>query len=255
MHLKKILYKDIRFANETIYAYIDKEDLMKRFKSVNLSEKVSGVWKNFEKFGGLNSKGLYYFNRYTQEFYVDITAKDNYYIASDDDALIEISTDASVTFEKKWDETTYRCKIQLNSINVPAGSILKLTGGKITPYDTTYFAGKSLTLAECSPNATAVSSASIVVCDDPVDGKTFKLTIDGNEWAGTWKAVSAAVEYNEPRQRIELEVISGSDSNVPLDSHPSLIFFDSHLNNTPGPLWVFEAGSPSNYSFILTEKK
>lgn len=157
--------------------------------------------------------------------------------------------------KKKWEETTYRCKIQLNSNNVPAGSILKLTGGKITPYDTTYFAGKSLTLADCSPDATAVSSASIVVCDDPVDGKTFKLTIDGNEWAGTWKAISAETAYDPPCPRIELEVSSGSDANVSLGERPYLVYHAEQLNNTLGPCWIFERGSDAsvNYRFILKE--
>lgn len=251
---EKIKNRDLRLADENQWAYIDKDGLYESFKSVNIFRKNSNdKWVEVEKLG---RNGLYVFDAYGQTFSVDYTVKDGYY-STVDDARFTVSgvenPELTVTDFQNLPGTLFNCKVYVG-VRVADGTVIKLTGGTVTAYDTTNFSGKSLALAECNPGSAAVSTASIVVCDDPVDGKTFKLTIDGNEWAGTWKAVSAAVEYTEPRQRIELEVISGADSNVPSGSLAWLIYHDSQLNNTPGPLWVFEAGSPSNYSFILTEK-
>ncbi len=246
---EKILTKDIRLTDETIYAYIDTSALFENFKQVSVWEKPSSS-SQMKELPRLGRNGLYVINKYTPDFYVDVTVKDNYYI-SDDDFAIDVP--ATVTFKDYDREDVGQIKVEFKSSGpayVSAGTVIKLSGGKVTAYDVTNFAGKRLVFSECTPGSSVVNTASLSLAEDLVTERTFSLTIDGNDFSGTWKAVPALLD-GRPCIKLTVDKTTGNyDSGLEFN----LDYYDEQLNNTPAPNWLFDGRIGNlNYHFILKE--
>ena len=248
---EKIKNRDLRLADENQWAYIDKDGLYESFKSVNIFRKNSNDnWVEVEKLG---RNGLYVFDAYGQTFSVDYTVKDGYY-STVDDARFTVSgvenAELTVTDLQNLPGTLFNCEVYVG-VRVADGTVISLTGGKVTAYDTTAFSGKSLTYEANISGTTEVTSASLSLQDDSVTGKTFDLSIDGNEWAGTW--IGSAVHEDED-SRIVLYLAENRDQYI---SNGELLYYPDGLIGTTGPCWIlrYKPSDSANYSFILTEKK
>ena len=251
---EKIKNKDLRLYADTIYAYIDPSALNENFKSVSLWEDPSFSGSSAE-LPRIGRKGLYVLHRFTPGFCVELTVKDNYYISADDFTL-SVPSSLNVT---DYDSVNIRhLKFEFTSSGpgyVPAGTVITVSGGTVTAYEVSAFAGKSLILSENISQQTAPSSASLTLTDnssisavsDPIvnlaGGRTFFLTIDGTSWSGIWTAVSSY--FPDDHQTIRLKA---SGDGEKLDAY--LIYYESGLNFTPGPCWSFIS---SSWHFILKE--
>lgn len=139
---EKILNKDIRVYGDTnYYAYIDADDLQERFSYVSIMESVknmetgSNIWYDFER---LAKGGLYYYNRGTLIFYIQLSVKEGYYIQDKDFELYVNNNkiNAEITSAENATELSDLLKIWISNPNdIPAGSIVTVTGGTIAPYD------------------------------------------------------------------------------------------------------------------------
>ncbi len=247
---EKIKNKDLRLVDENQWAYIDKDGLYENFKSVNVFRKNSnGNWVECEKIG---RNGLYVFDAYGQTFSVDYTVKDGYY-STVSDAHFTVSgvenPELTVTdFPDLLPGTLFNCKVYVG-VRVPDGTVIKLSGGTVTPYDTTYFSNKSLTFEANLSTETEVTSASLSIQGQPDTEKTFALTINGNEYTGTW--VGTLVYGNEDG-RIAL-YLDGSDIQYNSPDY-ELMYYPDGLMSTTGPCWQFRYISSSvHYNFIMKE--
>ncbi len=255
---EKIKNKDIRLANDFQWAYIDINELYENFKSVNLSRKKSeNNWMDLEK---LAHNGLYLFDAYWQEFYVYYTVKDNYY-SSLEDARFTVSgvENAELNVTETLSGTFYSGNVYVGT-RVPDGTVIKLSGGTVTAYDVSNFAGKSLVFSENIPNVKdLVKTASLTLTDnssmsavsDPIvnlaGGRTFSLTIDGTPWSGTWVATGFDIEN---RPVIKLYATAVGDDGQSFEAE--LVYYNGQLNDTPGPCWTFYAKTNEfTYWFIF----
>lgn len=261
---EKILNKDIRLADETTYAYIDITDLTERFKYVSISENVSNTWYDFEK---LARGGPYYFSRYTQNFYIDLSVVDNYYISSTDLNFNIDSENIPAEISASQNSNEINCNLHITFTSsspdkAPAGSVIKVTGGTITPYDVSNYANKTLEFAEACQNENfdEVNQAELELVDN--GSKTFNLTVNNKEYTGTWKAKREI--DGEDTILIELSSETGVGEDFKLKTI-QLKYYETGYNNTSGPCWHFESTlmyyaedeNKKNYrcSFVMTEKK
>jgi hypothetical protein len=255
---EKIKNKDIRLYDDNQWAYIDINELFENFKSVNLSRKKSGNnWMDLQK---LAHNGLYLFDAYWQEFYVDYTVKDNYY-SSLEDARFTVSgvENAELTVTETLSGTLYRGNVHVGN-RVPNGTVIKLSGGTITAYDVSAFAGKSLVFSENITNVkdlvtsaalTLTDNSSISAVSDPIvnlaGGRTFFLTIGETSWSGTWVATGFDIEN---RPVIKLYATAVGDDGQYFEAE--LVYYNGQLNDTPGPCWTFYAKTNEfTYWFIF----
>ena len=260
---EKIKNKDIRLANDFQWAYIDINELFENFKSVNLSRKKSeNNWMDLEK---LCRNGLYLFDAYWQRFYVFYTVKDNYY-SSLEDARFTVSgvENAQLTVTETISGNFYTGNVYVGT-RVPDGTVIKLSGGTITAYDVSDFAGKSLVFSENLPGVkdkitsatlTLTDNSSISAVSDPIvnlaGGRTFFLTIketssDETSWSGTWVATGFDIEN---RPVIKLYATAVGDDETSFEAE--LVYYNGQLNDTPGPCWSFSAKTDEfYYSFIF----
>ncbi|MCR5724883.1 MAG: hypothetical protein K6G80_07355 [Treponema sp.] len=244
---EKIKNKDIRLADENQWAYIDKDGLYENFNSVNISRKNSnGNWVECEKLG---RNGLYVFDAYGQTFSVDYTVKDGYYsTVSDARFTVSCVENAELTVTEKIEGTLYNCKVYVGT-RVLDGTVIKLSGGTVNPYDTTYFTNKSLTFEANLSTETEVTSASLSIQGQPDTEKTLALTINGNEYTGTWLGTSV---YGNEDGRIAL-YIDGSDIQYNSPDY-ELMYYPDGLMSTTGPCWQLRYISSSvHYNFIMKE--
>ena len=254
---EKIKTKDLRLFADDIYAYIDPSALNENFQSVSLWEDPSFSGSSAE-LPRIGRKGLYVLHRFTPGFCVELTVKDNYYISADDFTL---SVPSSLNVKDYGSVNIRRLKFGFTSSGpgyVPAGTVITVSGGTVTAYDVSAFAGKSLILADNAPGASEISSASLTLTDnssisavsDPIvnlaGGRTFSLTIEGTSWSGTWTAVSPYFEDDHPT--IRLKASGDGEDGEDLDAY--LIYYEAGVNSTTGPCWSF-IGSP--WHFILKE--
>ncbi len=104
--------------------------------------------------------------------------------------------------------------------------------------------------SECTPGSSGVNTASLSLAEDLVTGRTFSLTIDGNDFSGTWKAVSDLLE-GRPRIKLTVDKTTGNYDSV---SEFNLDYYDGQRNNTLAPNWLFDGRIGNlNYHFILKE--
>ena len=258
---EKILNKDLRLSDETIYAYIDTSALLQNFKPVTVWERPLSTGNLTElSYLGYRNNGIYVFNRYTPEFYVDLTVKENYYISADD---FDADVPVDVTVDNKGTDYLRHIKFTFKSASAPyvkAGTIIKLSGGTITAYDVSNFAEKSLVFSENIPNVKdLVKSASLTLTDnssisavsDPIvnlaGGRTFLLTIDGTSYSGTW--VATGFDFLN-RPAIKLKATAVGDDETSFEA--GLAYSNEQLNDTPGPCWSFSAYTEEfEYRFIF----
>ena len=255
---EKIKNKDIRLYDDYQWAYIDINELYENFKSVNLSRKKSeNNWMDLEK---LARNGLYLFDAYWQKFYVYYTVKDNYY-SSLEDARFTVSgvENAELNVTETLSGTFYSGNVYVGT-RVPDGTVIKLSGGTVTAYDVSNFAGKSLVFSENIPNVkdlvktaslTLTDNSSISAVSDPIvnlaGGRTFSLTIDGTPWSGTWVATGFDIEN---RPVIKLYAPAVGDDGQSFEAE--LVYYNGQLNDTPGPCWTFSANTDKfSYFFIF----
>lgn len=255
---EKIKNKDIRLYDDFQWAYIDIDELFENFKSVNLSRKKSeNNWMDLEK---LASNGLYLFDAYWRDFYVYYTVKDNYY-SSLEDARFTVSgvENAELTVTEILSGTFYSGNVDVGT-RVPDGTVIKLSGGTITAYDVSDFAGKSLVFSEnmtgendliTSASLTLTDNSSISAVSDPIvnlaGGRSFFLTIDGTSWNGTW--VAKGFDFAN-RPVIKLYATAVGDDETSFEAE--LVYYNGQLNDTPGPCWSFSARTEEfYYSFIF----
>lgn len=255
---EKIKNKDIRLANDFQWAYIDINELFENFKTVNISrEKSENNWMDLEK---LCHNGLYLFDAYWQRFYVYYTVKDNYY-SSLEDARFTVSgvENAELTVTETLSGTFYSGNVYAGT-RVPDGTVIKLSGGTITAYDVSNFAGKSLVFSENIPNVkdlvksatlTLTDNSSISAVSDPivnlVGGRTFFLTIDGTSYSGTWVATGLNI-FNRPAIKLKATAVGDDETSFEAD----LDYSSGQLNDTPGPCWTFSANTDKfSYFFIF----
>lgn len=255
---EKIKNKDIRLANDSQWAYIDINELFENFKSVNLYRKKSeNNWMELEK---LARNGLYLFDAYWQRFYVYYTVKDNYY-SSLEDARFTFSgvENAELTVTETISGNFYTGNVYVGT-RVPNGTVIKLSGGTVTAYDVSDFAGKSLVFSENIPGVkdkitsatlTLTDNSSISAVSDPIvnlaGGRTFLLTIDGTSYSGTW--VATGFDFDN-RPVIKLYAPAVGDDGQSFEAE--LVYHNGQLNDTPGPCWSFSANiGEFYYSFIF----
>lgn len=138
---EKILNKDIRvYADTNYYAYIDTDDLKERFSYISIMESVknggtdSYTWYDFER---LAKGGLYYFNRGTLKFYIQLKVKDGYYIQDRDYELYINSNKVPATITSDNTSELYDfLEIWISNPNdIPPGSVVTVKGGTIVSYD------------------------------------------------------------------------------------------------------------------------
>ena len=233
---EKIKNKDIRLADETIYAYIDTSALEQNFKNI-------AVWDYDENttLDRLGRNGLYVIQKYTPNFYISVYPKDEYYISAGD-----FETDAGTDVSSGYaGETYYYVKFEFTSSGSPyvdAGTVISVTGGTVTAYDVSAFAGKKMVFSENSQGGLELTSAALEI-NETAGERTFALTIDGSDYTGTWKA--GPLGYDE-YPCIYLTEEGGRKFE--------LWYYENGLNNTPGPCWHFEeTKSGTRYFFVFKE--
>ncbi|MBQ5998028.1 MAG: hypothetical protein IJJ70_07645 [Treponema sp.] len=258
---EKILNKDLRLSDETIYAYIDTSTLLQNFEPVTVWERKQSTGNLTElEYLGYRNNGIYVFNRYTPEFYVDLRVKENYYISADDfdaDVPVDVTVDNMKTDYLRHIKFTFKSP---SAPYVKAGTIIKLSGGTITAYDVSNFAGKSLVFSEnitgvndliTSAALTLTDNSSISAVSDPIvnlaGGRTFFLTIDGTSWRGTWVATGFDIE-NRPVIKLYSPAVGDDGQSFEAE----LVYYNGQLNYTPGPCWSFSANiGEFEYRFIF----
>ncbi|MBR4791594.1 MAG: hypothetical protein IK024_11945 [Treponema sp.] len=253
---EKILNKDIRLTDETIYAYIDTDDLEERFIISQVRDyDAEDKSYNMEQ---LAPNGVYFFNRYTQKFAIELSVIDNHFI-KDSDTDFAVNINANISTQTTKEIICYLVITLNNMINVPTGSVVTVTGGTITPYDVSNFANKTLVFAKESyyNNYDPVSQATLELKDNGT--KTFVLNIDGKEYTGTWKAVKQQEDVI-----IELSSKTGVEKDYKLKTI-RLQYYKDGMNNIDEPCWEFnstllyygtnEDRQDYNCSFFMTEKK
>lgn len=234
---EKIKNKDLRLADETIYAYIDTSALEQNFKYIYVWDYDSNA-----QLDRLGRNGLYVLNRYTPNFYVSVYPKDEYYISAGDFET-DAGTDVSSVLAG---ETNYYVKFEFTSSApyVDAGTVISVTGGTVTAYDVSAFTGKKMVFSENSQGGLELTSAALEI-NETAGERTFALTIDGSDYTGTWKA--GPLGYDEYPCIYLTEDEEGGRKF-------ELWYYENGLNNTPGPCWHFEeTKSGTRYFFVFKE--
>ncbi len=235
---EKIKNKDIRLADETIYAYIDTSALEENFKYIAVWD-----WDENTTLDRLGRNGLYVIQKYTPNFYISVYPKDEYYISAGD-----FETDAGTDVSSvQAGETYYYVKFAFTSsapVYVDAGTVISVTGGTVTAYDVSAFAGKKMVFSENSQGGLELTSAALEI-NETAGARTFALNIDGTDLTGTWKA--GPLGYDEYPCIYLTEDEEGGRKF-------ELWYYENGLNNTPGPCWHFEeTKSGPRYFFVFKE--
>ncbi len=229
---EKISNKDIRIEDDFQWAYIDTDDLNKDFQTVSLYiNNSSNINKELDR---ICKNGLYVFDAYGQTFDVYLAVKNNYYSTVEDIRFTVtengvINENAELTVEDVYDQyvgSFFKCEVYLNQTRISDGTIIKLSGSKVTAHDTSNFSNKTLTFAENIDGNTEITAASLILKGDAASGTSFSLNIDGEEWAGTWY-VRKIKDFTEPRIDLNSHIKAGSNITY---QNIELIYHESGLN-------------------------
>ncbi len=238
----KILNKDVRLSDETGKAYIDSSELQERFSPIFVCSQET-QWQSFP---AVVYNGLQYFDIYSEKIQLNVTAKPNHYISKKDfkvdtNAITEIREVTSVTSQKNFGSFD----IHFNSVP-KKGSVIKITGGEIKPYDTGNFAGKTFDYVQSLLGGTFETTSAAIELSG-TDSWTAKMTWNGKEYGGTWTI--------NDESKIEVN-LSQTDSETGA-CKAEIEFYDHTYNEVPGPNWVCELRSLNGTlcAFILHERQ
>ena len=256
---EKIRNKDIRLTDETIYAYVNIDDLFDRFDSVSVWNYNSNL-KNLVEFHKLARGGVYYFHRYTPEIYLQVSAKKSHYI-SDTDFELNVGAELSPFGQSTEQTCTIKCTFTTTKPDkVPAGSVVTITGGTVTQYDISNFVNKTLVFAkgDIYENIDPVTQSTLEIKDN----ETFVLNLDRHEYTGTWQALKRDTASYEIELELSSETGVGEDYKF---KTIQLEYWKDGMNDINEPCWQLtsrlwyynpdEVKQAYHCSFYMTEKK